>query len=802
MMIRRFVNIVAENYKSSMYSLHGLDVSKHLFYPSTAEAEAAAAKAAASKKNGNGGGRPPVIPRLRRLPAPYMSFQPSPTTLGDSTTMGTFALVSPRSSEGRILCSSDAGHSLLYNADSHFIQTMPSVQGFIGSRPITISTGRPGALEDDLYILRDGAGLSCFHVLRFGSKDRLVHRPSGRKGWHWESLPRPPFSGIINSYTVVDGGRTICVSYNAPDFFGTYCFDTVEREWWEAGDWVLPFEGGAEYVPDLKLWLGFSPSKPHHLCATSDLSAMDQPPTLQHVLPDLDTPENWSAMRFNPRKKLSPIWKPINPIFLRRHRYSLALLLPCGAARVKVGCSGSSSGSGRAGLRECGQRAAAAAARAVGRPSSNGGSDRAGLRECVAAGNGLRLLGRPAAGAAAQACGSAGCAAAAARAVRGRASGATQALSELLSKLEAARLSELERGAARRATAGRRRRARGGAGARPGEQEPSPPCSAVPVLCSVHCALSAALPIPSRRGLLKPGSAVMVIKGMGGEDRCDKGTGVAGASSTSGAAGRSTATDGAVEVVTQAADWWDSYGGEHKELQKIARRIVSQCMSSSGCERNWSTFAMVHTKLRNRLGYEKLHKLVYVHYNLKLRIQHFVTDMQSLQEIQGSKERDSDPCSIMMDVAMYDEGNPIMDWLCNSRSESTPILDEYVDNEPESPSPSRFLIDELGMDEEEVAIFKRKLEFGRKGGKKKGKVGLKEDEEGIADDFESDSSQGSPTYAESGDNSSDDAGCGTDDDAGCGTNDAAGARREQPTSIRPRSTRQKKLSIKGLYLKK
>lgn len=142
--------------------------------------------------------------------------------------------------------------------------------------------------------------------------------------------------------------------------------------------------------------------------------------------------------------------------------------------------------------------------------------------------------------------------------------------------------------------------------------------------------------------------------------------------------------------------------------------------------------------------------------------------------MQGSKERESDPCSIMMDVAMYDEGNPIMDWLCNSRSESAPILDEYVDNEPESPSPSRFLIEELGMDEEEVAIFKRKLYFGRKGGKKKGKVGLEEDEEGIADDFESDSSQGSPTYAESGDNSSDDAGCGTDDDAGCGTNDAAG----------------------------
>jgi hypothetical protein len=80
-----------------------------------------------------------------------------------------------------------------------------------------------------------------------------------------------------------------------------------------------------------------------------------------------------------------------------------------------------------------------------------------------------------------------------------------------------------------------------------------------------------------------------------------------------------------------AAEWWSAYGGEYKELQMLARQIVSQCLSSSGCEPNWSTFALVHTKLRNRLGYEKLHKLVYVHYNLKLRIQHFENDMQSLQ---------------------------------------------------------------------------------------------------------------------------------------------------------------------------
>jgi len=56
-MIRRFVNIVAEDYKRGLYSLHRLDVSKHLFYPSTAQA---------AQANTGGGDE---IERLQELPA-------------------------------------------------------------------------------------------------------------------------------------------------------------------------------------------------------------------------------------------------------------------------------------------------------------------------------------------------------------------------------------------------------------------------------------------------------------------------------------------------------------------------------------------------------------------------------------------------------------------------------------------------------------------------------------------------------------------------------------------------------------
>lgn len=41
------------------------------------------------------------------------------------------------------------------------------------------------------------------------------------------------------------------------------------------------------------------------------------------------------------------------------------------------------------------------------------------------------------------------------------------------------------------------------------------------------------------------------------------------------------------------AQWWESYGDEHPELQKVAIRILSLTCSSSGCERNWSAFEMV-----------------------------------------------------------------------------------------------------------------------------------------------------------------------------------------------------------------
>ncbi|XP_068483376.1 uncharacterized protein [Phaseolus vulgaris] len=70
----------------------------------------------------------------------------------------------------------------------------------------------------------------------------------------------------------------------------------------------------------------------------------------------------------------------------------------------------------------------------------------------------------------------------------------------------------------------------------------------------------------------------------------------------------------------QPALLWESYGGEGKELQKVAMKILSFTCSVTGCERNWSTFDQVHTKRRNRLEQQRLNAPVYVKYNLQLEM--------------------------------------------------------------------------------------------------------------------------------------------------------------------------------------
>ena len=73
-------------------------------------------------------------------------------------------------------------------------------------------------------------------------------------------------------------------------------------------------------------------------------------------------------------------------------------------------------------------------------------------------------------------------------------------------------------------------------------------------------------------------------------------------------------------VIFIAAEWWFMYGNHAPTLRNFALQVLSQTASSSACERNWSTFALIHTKQRNRLAYPRLQQLVFCYYNMKLKI--------------------------------------------------------------------------------------------------------------------------------------------------------------------------------------
>jgi hypothetical protein len=94
--------------------------------------------------------------------------------------------------------------------------------------------------------------------------------------------------------------------------------------------------------------------------------------------------------------------------------------------------------------------------------------------------------------------------------------------------------------------------------------------------------------------------------------------------------------------------WWDMFGRDTPSLQGLALRLVSQCCSSSGCEINWSTFALIHTKVRNWLSCKKMHKLVYVNYNLRIHLRQA-----------GLYKREEDPFDKLIELSLYDAQNPI-----------------------------------------------------------------------------------------------------------------------------------------------
>ena len=65
-------------------------------------------------------------------------------------------------------------------------------------------------------------------------------------------------------------------------------------------------------------------------------------------------------------------------------------------------------------------------------------------------------------------------------------------------------------------------------------------------------------------------------------------------------------------------EWYEMYVSPfHPELAMVGMRVLSQVISASSCERNWSAHGHIHSEVRDRLAPTTTEKLVYIYSNRK-----------------------------------------------------------------------------------------------------------------------------------------------------------------------------------------
>ncbi|GJN18399.1 hypothetical protein PR202_gb05558 [Eleusine coracana subsp. coracana] len=136
-------------------------------------------------------------------------------------------------------------------------------------------------VDRDKVLATDQTGRAAFYDAGLRARPRHTQAPAqehsfealvyergqGRPGdgvlwyddWRCHPLPTPPYlPADIDAYAVVGGSELLVSPGNEQ---GTYSFDTARRVWAKQGDWALPFQGLAEYVPEYKRWFGLSNKK-------------------------------------------------------------------------------------------------------------------------------------------------------------------------------------------------------------------------------------------------------------------------------------------------------------------------------------------------------------------------------------------------------------------------------------------------------------------------------------------------------------------------------------------------------------
>ncbi|MQL73987.1 hypothetical protein Taro_006343 [Colocasia esculenta] len=143
-----------------------------------------------------------------------------------------------------------------------------------------------------------------------------------------------------------------------------------------------------------------------------------------------------------------------------------------------------------------------------------------------------------------------------------------------------------------------------------------------------------------------------------------------------------TSTAQRAAQILSPADWWldheRTYG--YEDLAYVAIRVLSQTTSATGCERNWSTFGMIHKKQRNRLKSARLEKLVFCHYNMRLKLKNLqlIKQVQDREKYRASGQQQAEAAaSETIDIEeVFEEEYPLHTWV-NATTSVEPEFDPH-----------------------------------------------------------------------------------------------------------------------------
>eukprot|EP00253_Pinus_taeda_P014349 PITA_14349 len=129
-------------------------------------------------------------------------------------------------------------------------------------------------------------------------------------------------------------------------------------------------------------------------------------------------------------------------------------------------------------------------------------------------------------------------------------------------------------------------------------------------------------------------------------------------------------------------EWRNYYGGELPHIQKLTIRILSSIVTSSSAKKNWSTYGLIHSVKRNRLGSKKAEKLVYVHSNLCL-----LSHNRDEYKFRATKLWDVKPklpeldmtLNVMSHITLFDTESPI-DGSSSKHGSNVPTSRENVEH--------------------------------------------------------------------------------------------------------------------------